>query len=133
MDGLQRSNVVFAKILQLAKEHGVSHWSLSFDALQLDDEFRTFFFPCVEWLEAEGLIRVGSYARTLGGYAEGSISNISLTARGMAVLGQKIVLSGEEMTLSEEVRRVSAGEKSYSGIGDFIGGILGGFTKSIGS
>ena len=142
MNAMDRSNHVLAKILNQALEKGISHWSLTFDDLELDDTYITHFFPCIEWLEAEGLIRVGSYQRAqailnrttgVASASFGSAENISLTARGMSVLGQKIEVSGEQMTISETARNVSAGRVNYNKIGDAIGGIIGGFTKSIGS
>jgi len=79
MTAMERTNLLLAKVLDLALTEGVSHWSLSFSDLSLSDDYATHFFPCVEWLEAEGLIRVGKYIRTLDGIATGSIENISLT------------------------------------------------------
>ena len=133
MDAMEKTNLVIAKILQLAMDHGVSHWSLTFEDLELSEDFRTFFFPCVEWLEAEGLIRVGSYQRTLGGLANGSIENIILTSRGMAVLGSQIEIAGTVQPLSNAVDEVSRGKVDYHRIGDAIGGLLGGLTKSLGA
>jgi hypothetical protein len=72
INAMQKSNVVLAKILNLAMENGLSHWSLEFSDLDVDSECETYFYPCVEWLEAEGLVRVGEYARTMGGLANGS-------------------------------------------------------------
>ena len=133
MDAMEQSNLVLAKILNLAMQNGISHWSLEFKALELSDDYATYFYPCVSWLKEEGLVRVGSFERTLGGLAEGSIENISLTSRGMAVLGQKIVVGESERTLSETVKQVSEGKVDFHRIGDAIGGILGGFVKSFGS
>jgi hypothetical protein len=133
MDAMARTDLVLAKILDLAMTHGVTHWSLEFPDLDLGGEYETYFYPCVEWLEAEGLIRVGGYARTMGGIANGSIDNISLTSRGMAVLGQKIEVNGAQEPLSNAVKEVSSGKVDYHRIGDAIGGILGGLFKSMSS
>jgi hypothetical protein len=59
-------------------QHGVSHWDLEFSDLELDDSYASFFFPCVHWLEREGLIHVGQYTRTLGGIATGYVGNIAI-------------------------------------------------------
>lgn len=133
MDAIERSNVVLAKVLNLAMEHCLSHWNLSFDDLGLDEQYETFFYPCVEWLEAEGLIRVGEYARTMGGLANGSIINVSLTSRGMALLGAKFTVNGETETVSEAVKKTTQGGGETYRIGEIIGGVLGGFTKTLGS
>ena len=129
---MEQSNLVLAKILELAMANGLTHWSLEFHQLALTEEYATHFYPCVNWLEQEGLIRVGDYSRTMGGIANGSVDNISLTAHGMALLGQNIASHGTSVTLSDTVKSVSAG-RDLSKIGDLIGGIIGGFTKTIGT
>ncbi len=129
---MEQSNLVLAKILDLAMKNGVSHWSLGFKDLALGDEYATHFYPCIEWLEHEGLIRVGHYSRTMGGIANGSVGNISLTSRGMALLGQSVTIQGSKVTLSDTVRQVSEG-RDHSRIGDLIGGFLAGFVKNIGT
>ena len=133
MEATEQTNLTFARILNLAMQNGVSHWSLTFEKLQLGQEFETYFWPSINWLEAEGLIRVESYARTMGGLANGAAMNVSLTSRGMAMLGQKIKVGENETTVAEQVKGKAEGSISTSGVGDFIGAMLGGFTKSMGS
>lgn len=131
MDSAQKSNVVIAKILNITMEHGTSHWQLSFNDLDLDSTYETHFYPCAEWLESEGLIRVSGYNRTLGGLATGSIANIALTSLGMAVLGKTVSINGEEETISERVATVSESKVDFHRIGDAIGGLIGGAIKSL--
>lgn len=131
MDAMERSNLVLAKVLDLAMQKGIQEWQLAFKDLGLSAEHEGHFYPCVHWLEAEGLIRVGNYARTMGGAANGAIFNIVLTSRGLAVLGQEVSVEGKNEVLSDTVRKVSEGKVDYHRIGDAIGGILGGFIKSI--
>ena len=133
MTPLERTNLLLAKILEKAMENGVSHWSSQFDDLELDQEFATHFYPCVKWLEAEGLIRVGEYARTMGGIANGSVENITLTSLGMTVLGTEIEVGGRKKPLSKAVTDVSEGRVDYHRIGDAIGGLIGGVIKSVGA
>ena len=133
MNAMDKTHLVLAKVLDQALKHGVSHWSLDFKSLELDHSFENYFFPCIEWLEAEGLIRVKSYSRTLGGFATGTADNINLTAKGMAILGHSIEIEGKSVTISDTVQRVSACKVDYNRIGDAIGGLVGGFTKCIGS
>lgn len=130
---MQKSILVLTKILNLALENGISHWDLSFSDLDLDESYETHFWPCIDWLENEGLIRVGEHARTLGGLADGSAMNVSLTARGMMVLGQEVTLGGEEIRFGTSIQRASKDRAYFNQVGDFLGGLLGGFTKSIGS
>lgn len=133
MEKLEKSELIIAKILQMAIDSGLGHWQLSFADLSLDDSFAEFFYPSIEWLEAEGIVRVGEYARTLGGIANGSVNNIHLTSYGLRLLGQQITVGEKQVKLADEVKRVSQGDRSYSTLGDFVGGLLGGFTKSISS
>jgi hypothetical protein len=130
MDAMQRSNLVLAKVLDLAMTNGISHWSPSFKDLGLSEEYETHFFPCVDWLLSEGLIRAGAYDRFMGGLAAGNVRNIALTSRGMAVLGQKIAIDGREEEFAETVTKVSEGKVDYHRIGDAMGGLIGGIIKS---
>jgi hypothetical protein len=131
MEAMERSNLVLAKVLDLAMENGLAHWSLSFSDLNLGPEYSTHFYPCIEWLEREGLIRVGDYARTLGGLANGSVENIALTSRGMAILGQTVEINSQPEQLSSAVRKASEGRVDYHRVLDAIGGLLGGIIKSV--
>nr|MCU0905598.1 hypothetical protein [Tabrizicola sp.] len=88
---------------------------------------RILFECAIEWLEAEGIIRFGK--PYMGGRLTELIRDTVLTGKGHALLSQQFK-SG--LKLREAVRQVSSG-KGYSSIGDFVGGLLGGFTKSIGS
>ena len=131
MEAMTRTHLVLAKVLDLAISKGVAHWSLSFSDLDLGDEYATHFYPCVKWLEAEGLIRVGQYARTMGGISNGSVENVALTSQGMAILGQSIDVNGEQEQLSSAIKKVSEGRVDYSRVMDAIGGLVGGFIKSV--
>jgi hypothetical protein len=136
VNNLEKSEVVIAKILALLMEWGIQECTLNFEELDLDpDEFGSFFFPCVQWLVDEGVIRIRSSERYLSPICGGIISAPAITSRGLNLLGQKLNL-GEgptSETLSDRVQTVSNQGPNYSGIGDFFGGILGGFTKSMGS
>lgn len=131
MEALERTNLVLAKILDLAMTNGISHWSLEFSDMGLEEGCAPFFFPCIRWLEREGLIHVDDYATTLGGLASGSAENIALTSRGFAILGQSIEINGGREQLSTTVRKVSEGSVDYHRIGDAIGGAIGGILKSL--
>ena len=133
MEAMERTNLVLAKVLDLAMNNGVSHWSLTFSDLGLGSEYETHFYPCIEWLETEGLIRVGEYARTLGGIASGSVENIALTSWGMAILGQRVEINGHNEQLSSAIKKVSEGRVDYNRVMDAIGGLLGGIIKSVSS
>lgn len=136
VNNLEKSEVVIARILALLMESGIQECTLKFEELDLDpDEFGSFFFPCVQWLVDEGVIRVRSSQRYQSPIYGGTITAPTLTSRGLNLLGQKLNLGEEHNieTLSDRVQTVSNQGADYSGIGDFFGGILGGFTKSMGS
>ena len=133
MDNLQRSELVIAKILTLLLEWGITSCQLEFEELELDQDFCNCFYPCIEWLADEGVIRYSDIQRTLGSRCSGSVTNPVLTSFGFKVLGKDIELNGEKTTIAAAVQEVKSGNRDYSVVGDLLGGILGGFTKSIGS
>ncbi|MCW1949833.1 MAG: hypothetical protein KIH44_000495 [Octadecabacter sp.] len=130
MDELQKSELVISKIVTLVSGWGIQSTRLEFEELELEDSFAPFFIPCVEWLEAEGVLRTKNILEYSNG---GCVVRPVLTSYGMRILGTEISLDGEKTKLATAAAKVSSGEKSYSQFGDFVGGILGGFTKSIGS
>ena len=133
MDNAEKSQLVMARILEKTMEMGIQEWMLTFDNLKLDAEFAPFFYPCLEWLEQEGLIRVKGYHRTMGGPANGDVQNVHITSFGQAALRQEVSINGKNEMLSETVKNVSKAPASYSQFGDFLGSLLGGLTKSLGS
>ncbi|RCW80807.1 hypothetical protein [Paracoccus lutimaris] len=130
MDNLQKSEAVIARILAYLAENGLQRSQLESETLALEDELSPFFTTCYEWLESEGIVRSSNISKTLSGHIY--ITNPVITAKGFQLLSQGVNLGGEEKSLGTAVKEVSSG-RSYSSIGDFVGGILGGFTKSISS
>lgn len=131
MENIEKSEIVIAGILNKALEFGLQQNDLRFEELELSNEFAPYFATCVDWLIAEGLIRVGNHQKVLSGMS--FVLNISLTSYGFAVLGRKLTIGGEEMEIGQAVKKVASSGSGYSGAGDFFGGLLGGFTKSISS
>jgi hypothetical protein len=133
LNDIQRSEIVIAKVLSLLMDWGIQDCDLKFRELELDDDFGPFFFPCVNWLTEEGIIRTGQVRRTMDAPAGGTVMHPVLTSYGMSILGHMIKIDGQTIGLEKAVRNVSENKRSYAQAGDFFGGILGGFTKSIGS
>lgn len=131
MDDLQRSELVISKVLTLVARWGIQQTDLKFEELELSDEFIPFFIPCVEWLEAEGVIRTKNITQFASG--AGIVLRPVITSLGMKMMGAQITLGEENEKLATAAAKVSSGEKSYSQVGDFFGGLLGGFSKSLGS
>jgi hypothetical protein len=126
---LKASERMIAAIVSCFAERGVARRDLSLDDLDLgaSDE-PDLFFDALQWLEIEGIIYSTEEHKFLLG--ETVAFGFALTSHGFQLLGQK--LEGE-LTLGTAVKEVSEGRRSFAGAGDFIGGILGGFTKSISS
>lgn len=131
MDDIQKSELVISRILSLLMKWGIQECDLKFAELNLDDEYAPFFFPCIEWLVDEGVIRVAEINRYTDG--TGKVVRPVLTSFGMVILGRSVELEGGSISLSKAVREVSEQGRSFSQIGGFFGGLLGGFTKSMGS
>lgn len=132
MDALQRSETMIARILSLLMEWGIQEAQLEFSELELSDEYRPFFFPCVKWLADEGVIRYDEISRELADEAAGFVFRPVLTSYGLSVLGQKLQIADKETQLSDAVKNVSDGHANYAKVGNFTGGLLASFLKSIG-
>lgn len=134
MTDIEKSEIVIAKIIALLIEWGIQDTQMSFDELELDPEkFGSFFFPCINWLECEGIIRTDSVRRQVSGSASGIVSRPVLTSYGFSTLGRKIQLGDAERSLSEAIQMVNRSGENYSNAGNFTGGFLGSFIKSIAS
>lgn len=130
LNDLQKSEVVIAKILAHLAETGLKPTELTNETLNLDAELEPFFLTCYEWLEAENIVRSKEILRFLDG--EVSILGPTITAYGFSLLAQGVILGGHQQTVGKAVGEVASG-RSYSQIGDFFGGLLGGLTKALGS
>ena len=131
VENMEKSERVVAAILSQLMVWGIQDCELVFEELQLPKEYEPFFFQCLRWLEAEGIIRTSNITQ----FSDRSCKAINpvLTSFGIKALNQSIKLVEGETKLADAVNQVSGGQKPYSNLGDFIGGLLGGFTKSIGS
>lgn len=131
MDNLEKSELVIAKILGLLMEWGLADTELKFEELELDEEFLPFFATCVEWLEREGIIRARKVHQFKGG--EALVVGPTLTARGLALMGNHLKIGDAETTVGEAVKETKKETTFYTGLGDFGGGFVGGLFKSLGS
>ncbi|MGV8950224.1 MAG: hypothetical protein ACOH2M_03905 [Cypionkella sp.] len=131
MDNLERSELVIAKILGLLVEWGLSETSMEFSELELDDEYLPFFATCIEWLEAEGVIRVKRVHKFLDGTSR--IQGPVLTARGISLMGNQIKVGNTDVTVGNAVKETAKHTNYYTGLGDIGGGFVGGLFKSLGS
>lgn len=131
LDNLQKSEVVIAKILQDLVQTGLqSGVSLQFDDLELDGQFEPFFAGCCLWLLDEGIIRCSNEQQVA---QEMPMVNPVITAKGFSILGQPFVGGDEGVRVGKALQDVAQGNRNYAGVGDLMGGVLGGFIKSMGS
>lgn len=137
MDNLQKSERVIAKVLEALLEQGIQYQTyLEFQELHLPEEMEPFFQGCCLWLLDEGIVRCTNIQQVLQGMP---MVNPVITAYGFKILGQRFLDGSDDEAaatstdVAHVVREVASGERSYSGLGDFLGGLLGGFTKSMGS
>ncbi len=96
-----------------------------------EEEVLATFNDALYWMLDEGLIRVANKSETLGGTL--LLVGVQLTSKGIAVIQTKI----DDPEIGESIERAATEAKGglepshYTNIGSFVGGILGGFTKSI--
>ncbi|MGV8988631.1 MAG: hypothetical protein ACOH2H_20400 [Cypionkella sp.] len=128
MSKRDESAIMVAKLVNQLSENGLAKTEVaSRDFLPegADQKQIQLFADTVKWLQDEGVVRDhDSYADGLGGI----VFDLVLTSRGFWLLDQKF--SGD-LTLGSAISKVAKNEPMTAGLGDFVGGILGGFTKSI--
>ena len=133
MDDIQKSEVVISKILSLLMEWGIQECRLEFHELELDESYAVFFFPCINWLESEGVIRCDEVQPYLDGPGKGFVLRPVLTSYGMRIMASKANLPGlDSQPVSRAVEEVKAGNAQYAKAGNFTGGLLAAFIKSFG-
>jgi hypothetical protein len=131
-DNLRKSELVISKILETLLALGLQQGSsLRFEDIKLEKEDSAIFNGCCTWLLEEGIIRCSNTAQAMGG--DVTLFSPMITAKGFSLLNQSFILGDNKMQVSEAVREVAGGNSNYAGLGDFFGGLLGGFTKSMGS
>ena len=129
---LQKSELVISKILTRLLELGLQQGTrLSFEDLDLPKEYAPIYNGCCAWLIEECVIRCSNTSQAMVGNL-GMISPM-ITSRGFALLDQPFSVGNERMRVGQAVKEVADGQRNYAGFGDFVGGLLGGFTKSMGS
>ena len=128
---IEKSELVIARILSFLVGNGLQESQLSFKTLNLPVEYQPFFQTCIRWLIDEDFIRVTRLVDSISSMFH--VYGAVLTSKGFAILGHKFSINGGDVTAAQLVKEKSEGAANISGIGDFLGGILGGFTKSLGS
>lgn len=130
------SELLIAAIISKLVLQGIRRQTLSITDLSLElseavDE--TLFNDAVEWLETEGIIRFTQRVPDTESASLTHFLGTCLTAYGFALVQQKSSASDGGKTLGQSIESTNADSVSYSKIGDFVGSVLGGFTKSVSS
>ncbi|NRB00683.1 MAG: hypothetical protein HRU32_12825 [Rhodobacteraceae bacterium] len=131
-DNVQRSETVIAAILAHLMQRGIQHGGIQFAELGLEEDYQPFFLPCFEWLMSEGLIRFKSSKNVGWRHGGPVVLEPTLTSLGYRYLGEPMLAGDADQKLGEVVKDVAKGGENFAQFGDFFGGLLGGFTKSMG-
>ncbi|MEZ5797923.1 MAG: hypothetical protein R3D63_10860 [Paracoccaceae bacterium] len=136
-ENIEKSELVIATILRILNDRGIRGGTLQFGELDLSDEYFPFFATCFGWLQSEGIVRAEKVTViSADGDDEANdlyIYNPALTAHGFSLMGQSVRVGGANTTLRDAVETHLSSRPSGWQIGDLVGAIIGGFTKSIGS
>jgi hypothetical protein len=117
-------------MIKILAERGFQRGSLGFNDLNLAEDYRPFNDNSVQFLVSEGLVAVDNIVKPLaGGF---TMMNPLLTSKGLAYLSEPVILRGERKSPLEGIDEVASGNRSFWQVGDLIGGVLGGPTKSMG-
>jgi hypothetical protein len=139
-DNLEAHSAIVAAILRHLLKGGISRADLTVDQFRPDiraagypepADFEGMFSDIMIWLRDEGIIRVGQLIGS--GEGEEFFKDCVITGRGMDMLRRKAdVLGGRtaaDVIMSTEDQSASAPQLVK--LGGLIGGVLGGFTKSV--
>jgi hypothetical protein len=128
---LAKSELVLARILSLLMEHGLKGSTLTFGSLNLDSDYEPYFKTCFLWLLDEGLVRSRTNLESISSVFHAY--DPVLTAKGFSFLGSHLQVDNGQVSLAKIVEDKASSTGMYTGVGDFLGGLFGGFTKSISS
>ncbi len=129
MNQRQKSEVIIAKILNHLSENGTTKCTIEIPTIDPNNEIsieKKEFLDTLDWLEDEGIIRIGKGWLGLVG-----ASDCVLTSHGFNVLGRPLGATGTVGSVAKEIDEKNG--IGLSSAGDFLGGLIGGFTKSISS
>jgi hypothetical protein len=130
MGRLEASERMVVAIVSELAVRGALDEDLVLNDLNIDGELKQpqLFINAVQWLAREGVIASEMENSFLLDGTE--VFGFILTSLGYQLLSQKFK---GELTLGTAIKQVSETGKTYTSAGDFVGGLLGGFTKSISS
>ncbi|MEH6390722.1 MAG: hypothetical protein V7763_03605 [Sulfitobacter sp.] len=127
---LSASEKMIVAIISTLAQRGVLRKDIIREDLNLSDEHKDadLFVDAVSWLSNEGVIH-SSYEHKFLLSGDAALG-FTLTSKGYQLLESDFQGT---LTLGRAIKQVNETGKSFTNAGDFVGGILGGFTKSISS
>lgn len=131
MSRLEASKVIVAEMISFLEGNGVVPSTIHVSDFRpnytTDDA--DLFRAAVSWLVSESVVRLRGDPIP-DTEDDTSHYEVVLTSFGFSALMRQ--LAGD-LTLRDQLRQARDGQRSWSGVGDLLGGVLGGFTKSIGN
>ena len=124
---LEISEKMIAAVVHALAGRGVKRTEFSLNDFELEGGDINLFVDALLWLSSEGIIRSTVEPPYL---LDGTAYGFTLTAYGYRLLEQDF---RGGMTLGRAIRETKETGRSFSSVGDFFGGLLGGLTKSISS
>lgn len=127
---LERSEKAIAVFLQYLVETGLRPNKFKTNTLELQSDLAPFLVGAIQWLIHEKIIHLenGSIVRD----GEIMLINPMLSAKGFALLSSDFKFGDASLKLGDAVEKVSLGHSSFAKAGNFTGGLLASFIKSLG-
>lgn len=123
-----QSAKMISRIFTILEPRGVSQTNIDHETLEIkssDKDDMILFGDTMMWLSKEGLIHHKFSQR------RHSFRECTLSAKAYGILGYGIDFDGESITMQQASKRIEARGVSAASAGDFMGGLAGGFYKSI--
>lgn len=130
MNDLEASELISARIIARLAPMGVNRITLTLRQLDPDGNMpfsERLFIDAMYWLEEEGILRFEMEKHQNHVRMRGCV----LSAQGFSMLSQPFSLDGKTTTVGDTIKSVEDNGAGYSNVGNFVGGLLAAFTKSI--
>jgi hypothetical protein len=128
-EALVESEILIASILTFLYKNGTKRVEVSaIDVCQFEptEGGSEFFDDAMLWLRDEKIIRFDQYT-------EESYLDVTLTAFGFSILGQKLIGDANGDTVVKVAEKISADRSYISQAGELAGSFVGGLVKTMGS
>ncbi|MCT4333671.1 hypothetical protein MU516_12425 [Paracoccus sp. YLB-12] len=129
MSRLDDSKTIIARIIANLEDNGVIATALHVSDFYSDytSEDALLFSSAISWLAAENVIRFRGEPIPDDADDTNHYSAV-LTSFGFLALEREL---SSALTLRDQLKEARAGARNWASVGDLVGGILGGFSKTI--